>query len=199
MQLGTGLTLLVGGARSGKSDLSVELGRAWSSTDNGGSVTFVATAEALDDDMTARIDQHRLDRPTDWPTVEESRFGADHVGSIPDDHLLLLDCLTLLVSNLLFAELPIADHVRTLAARLAERTGPSIVVSNEVGMGVHPETPLGRVYRDELGRANRIVAEHSDDALLIVAGRALPLEPITAIGKAPRTTHGRTNRPSDLI
>jgi adenosyl cobinamide kinase/adenosyl cobinamide phosphate guanylyltransferase len=140
--------------------------------------------------MAARIDQHRLDRPTEWPTVEEPLFGADHVASIPDEHLLILDCLTLLVSNLLFAEQPIADHVGALAGRLATRGGPTVVVSNEVGMGVHPETPLGRTYRDELGRANRIVADHSEDALLIVAGRALALEPVTAIGPALRQPPG---------
>lgn len=173
MELGTGLTLLVGGARSGKSDLSVRLARDW-----GGPVTFVATAEPLDDDMTSRIDQHRLDRPACWSTIEEPRFCHDGVAAIDPDALLLLDCLTLLVSNLLLAELSIAPHVERLAGAMANRTAPTIVVSNEVGMGVHPETPLGRAYRDELGRANRIMADHSNDALLIVAGRALALEPV---------------------
>lgn len=164
-------------------------------------MTFVATSEALDDDMTARIDQHRLDRPSEWPTVEEPLFGAEHVASIPDEHLLILDCLTLLVSNLLFAELPIAEHVTRLADRLAARGGPTVAVSNEVGMGIHPETPLGRTYRDELGRANRILADYSDDALFIVAGRALALEPITAIGPAlrqqPGAAQGSPSRPSN--
>ncbi|MEM7323698.1 MAG: bifunctional adenosylcobinamide kinase/adenosylcobinamide-phosphate guanylyltransferase [Actinomycetota bacterium] len=187
MQIGTGLTLLVGGARSGKSDLAVDLGLAWAGPSGGAGtdgrgVTFVATAEAFDEDMSDRIERHRLDRPATWPTVEKPVFGADDTAQIPSDHLLILDCLTLLVSNLLFAEQPITEHVTALAAALAERDGPSIVVSNEVGMGIHPETSLGRIYRDELGRANRLVAEVSDDALLIVAGRALPLSPITGIG-----------------
>lgn len=180
MNLGTGLTLLVGGARSGKSDLAVDLGLAWSG--GGGSVTFVATAQGLDDDMADRIAQHRLDRPDTWPTVEEPLFGAEHVAEIQPQALLIFDCMTLLVSNLLLAERPIAPHVEALANALAGRDGPTIVVSNEVGMGVHPETALGRVYRDELGRANRLVAEASDDALLIAAGRALPLSPVTGIG-----------------
>lgn len=190
MQLGTGLTLLIGGARSGKSDLSVKLGTAW-----GGPVTFVATSEPLDDDMADRITKHRLERPAEWPTVEEPQFAADHVCAIPDDDLMILDCVTLLVSNLLFAEAPIAEHISTMAEALAKRSGPTIVVSNEVGMGVHPETSLGRTYRDELGRANRIIAEASDDALLIVAGRAIPLEPVSGPGPMPGTQ--RIDRPDN--
>lgn len=173
MRVGTGLTLLLGGARSGKSDLAVELGRS-----HAPGVTFVATAEALDDDMSDRIEQHRLDRPADWALIENARFGADDVAEVADDHLLILDCLTLLISNLLLAEQPIDAHVSALAHALARRHSPTVVVSNEVGMGVHPPSELGRVYRDELGRANRIMADAADDALLIVAGRALRLESI---------------------
>lgn len=174
MELDRGLTLLIGGARSGKSGLAVRLGLGWT-----GTVTFAATAERLDGDMTARIERHRLDRPSSWSTVEAPRFGADRVGAIADESLLILDCLTVLVSNLLLAELPVADHVTALAAALAGRAGPTIVVSNEVGMGVHPQTGLGRRYRDELGVANRIVADRAATALLIVAGRALPLQAIS--------------------
>ncbi len=174
MNIGRGLTLLVGGARSGKSDLSVRLGRSWP-----GPVVFAATAEAIDDDMSDRIDRHRLDRPESWPTVEHPRFGGDELASVPDDALLILDCLTLLVSNLMFAEQPIEAHVSRLAIALTERSGPSIVVSNEVGMGVHPETALGRTYRDQLGTANRIVGHHAETTLLIVAGKALPLEDVS--------------------
>lgn len=173
MQLGTGLTLLIGGARSGKSDLSVNLGASW-----GGPVSIVATGQALDDDMAARIEQHQRERPSDWQTVEEPRFGAADLGQVPTENLLIVDCITLLVSNLLFAELPIAEHIEELATALAGRREPTIVVSNEVGMGVHPETALGRTYRDELGRANRIIADHSDRTLLIVAGQAIPLQPV---------------------
>jgi adenosyl cobinamide kinase/adenosyl cobinamide phosphate guanylyltransferase len=172
MEIDRGLTLLLGGARSGKSDLAVRLGTSWP-----GSVVFVATAEPLDRDMTARIDRHRLDRP-DWPTVEAPVFDADRVGELDPEPLLILDCLTLLVSNLLLAERPVVPRVTELADALADRAGPSIVVSNEVGMGVHPETELGRAYRDLLGTANRLVAERATSALLIVAGRALRLEEI---------------------
>ncbi len=192
MKIGTGVTLLVGGARSGKSDLAVKLGSSWD-----GPVVFAATAEAIDEDMAARIDRHRLDRPDGWATVEHPTFGAPQLSDIPDDAMLILDCLTLLVSNLMYAEsrscaeLPpgsastarnhpdmVTEHIARLSEVLAERAGPTVVVSNEVGMGVHPETELGRAYRDRLGTANRIVADHCDDVLLIVAGRALPLETV---------------------
>lgn len=173
MRLGDGLTLLLGGARSGKSDLAVRLG-----TEHAGPVTFVATAEPLDDDMAARIDRHRADRPPTWPTVERPRFDAADCAALDGQDLLIVDCLTLLVSNLLLAEAPVEPHVSALADALAARPGPTIVVSNEVGMGVHPETPLGRAYRDELGLANRQVAERATTSVLIVAGRALPLEAV---------------------
>ncbi len=174
MEISRGQTLLVGGARSGKSDLAVKLGTAWP-----GEVVFAATAEPIDDDMAARIDRHRLDRPDHWETVEHPRFGADQVAATADGPLLIVDCLTLLVSNLMFGELPVEPHVTDLAKSLAARSGPSIVVSNEVGMGVHPQTPLGRAYRDQLGTANRLLADRAETALLIVAGRALPLETVS--------------------
>lgn len=179
------MTLLVGGARSGKSDLAVKLGLSWD-----GTVVFAATAEPIDDDMAARIDRHRLDRPDRWTTVEHPTFGAPQLTDVPDEAMLILDCVTLLVSNLMYANRPeaqtatedrpepVAQHLDRLAKALARRAGPTVVVSNEVGMGVHPETELGRAYRDQLGAANRIVAERCDDVLLIVAGRALPLEPV---------------------
>jgi len=174
MRIDAGLTLLVGGVRSGKSDLAVKLGHTWD-----GEVIFAATAEALDDEMTARIDRHKRDRPRRWVTVERPRLDAGDVVGQPSDALLIVDCMTVLVSNLMLAEARVTPHVEALTDALAERAGPSIVVSNEVGMGVHPETELGRAYRDQLGMANRIVAERAGAALLVMAGRALPLESIS--------------------
>ncbi len=192
--IGAGVTLLVGGARSGKSDLAVKLAEAWEQR-NGGDVLFVATAEALDDDMASRIDRHQQERPARWRTVEQPRFCAADVDDLSDDALLIFDCLTLLVSNLLFAEQPIAPHVSLLAERFAARRGPSIVVSNEVGMGVHPESALGRTYRDELGYANRMVAERSETSLLVVAGRGLALQPVQWTDEDPAAP-SRPNRPT---
>jgi adenosyl cobinamide kinase/adenosyl cobinamide phosphate guanylyltransferase len=145
----TGVTLLLGGARSGKSDLAVRLAGAW-----GGPVTFVATASPDgDDDLSARIARHRTERPP-WPTVEAPR------------DLAVVDGLDEDGAN------AVADE---LLAALRSRHTPSLVVTNEVGMGVHPSSPLGREYRDVLGRVNRRLGEGADRALLVAAGRVLPL------------------------
>ncbi|MCB1000981.1 MAG: bifunctional adenosylcobinamide kinase/adenosylcobinamide-phosphate guanylyltransferase [Acidimicrobiales bacterium] len=169
------LTFLVGGARSGKSTLAVALGSR-----HDGPVTFVATAEAFDDDLRARIAAHRAERPG-WPTVEVPVELADAVRAAPHTAMLIVDCLTVWVGNL-FHHRPTADDrvaaydalLDALAARTA-RGAPTVVVSNEVGLGLHPDTSLGREYRDELGRLNQRVAAVATRSLLLVAGRALPL------------------------
>ncbi len=174
MRLGQGLSLLVGGARSGKSDLAVRLGEAWP-----GEVTFVATATAGDADMAARIERHKHERPAGWRLVESPLFAAVDAEAMNADDLIVVDCLTLLVANLMFDAQPedeIVTHVEKLSAALAVRSTPSIVISNEVGLGVHPETELGRAYRDILGRANRSVASAAETSLLVVAGNVLPLK-----------------------
>jgi len=137
------LTFLVGGARSGKSTLAVQMGEH-----HGGSVHFIATAEAFDDDLRARIERHRAERPVTWTTAEVPVELGAALTAAPREALVIVDCLTV---------------------------GPTVVVSNEVGMGVHPETPMGREYRDELGRVNQMVASAADRSLLLVAGRALRL------------------------
>lgn len=176
MKVGASLTLVLGGARSGKSDLVVRLAHGWP-----GSVAFAATATAGDDDMAARIDRHRADRPAGWHLIEQPMFAVEHVDAVDDASLLVIDCLTMLVANLVFADIEadaIVAHVDGLAQRCAARGAPTLLVSNEVGMGVHPETALGRRYRDLLGLANRAVAKHAETSLLVVAGRALPLETV---------------------
>lgn len=173
MQFGRGMSLLIGGARSGKSDLAVQLGEAWP-----GEVVFVATATAGDDDMAARIDRHQAERPASWQLIESPMFGAADVIGLPESTLVIVDCITLLVSNLLFAEKDVAEHIDALGTALAERSAPTLVISNEVGLGIHPETQLGRIYRDLLGRANRLLADHSETAMFIVAGKALPLQDV---------------------
>lgn len=166
------LTFLVGGARSGKSTLAVELG-----VRHDGPVVFLATAEAFDDDLRERIVRHRAERP-DWPTVEVPVELADAVRHAPDDALLIVDCLTVWVGNLFHHRPGVADRdiaYSDLIASLAARPGRTVVVSNEVGLGLHPDTALGRDYRDELGRLNQRVAAVADRSLLLVAGRALAL------------------------
>jgi adenosyl cobinamide kinase/adenosyl cobinamide phosphate guanylyltransferase len=162
------LTLLLGGARSGKSALAVRM-----ATEAGRPVVFVATGEAGDAEMAERIRLHRESRPADWTTVEEPlelRRALDDAG----DALVVVDCLTLWVANALedgWSAARIEEH----AAGAASRAGDTIAVSNEVGLGVVPPTPLGRTYRDVLGRVNAIWAAAADEALFVVAGRTLEL------------------------
>lgn len=173
MRVGQGLTLLLGGARSGKSDLAVRLGEAWS-----GDVNFVATATAGDDDMAQRIARHQDERPSDWALHELDHFGAADVDGLGTGALVIVDCITLLVMNLMTAghdESAIAEHVADLGTVLAGRSAPTVVISNEVGLGIHPETALGREYRDILGRANRALAAHAETSLFVAAGKVLPL------------------------
>jgi adenosylcobinamide kinase/adenosylcobinamide-phosphate guanylyltransferase len=157
------LVLYLGGARSGKSRLAVE--RA-SST--GAPVTFIATGEAGDDEMAARIEAHKRERPPDWRTVEEPRDLAGVLASVPGGETALVDCLSLWVANV--GE---GDAAALEAARA--RDGLTIAVSNEVGMGIVPANALAREYRDALGRVNAAWAAASEEAWFVVAGKTLRL------------------------
>jgi adenosyl cobinamide kinase/adenosyl cobinamide phosphate guanylyltransferase len=163
------LTLLLGGARSGKSSLAVALA--------GERATFVATGTAGDEEMAARIALHRAERPAGWTTVEVPiDLGAALAAA---DGVVVVDCLSLWVANLLEAgweEGAIEEEARAVAALAAQRPVKTIAVSNEVGLGIVPATPLGRRYRDVLGRVNSIWAAAAERAVLVVAGRALELE-----------------------
>lgn len=174
------MILLLGGARSGKSALAVTLGRR-----HGDHVSFVATCPRLDDDLDSRIERHRAERPP-WPTIEEETDLAAAIDSVPDSHMVIVDCLTLWVSNLLAAGADgetLEGAARSVADRLAARAGASIVVSNEVGLGVHPSTELGRSYRDRLGRVNAVVGRRADRVLFLAAGRAVELtDPLDILG-----------------
>ena len=168
------LTFLIGGARSGKSALAVALAGA-----HGGTVTFIATSPRIegDADLDRRIDNHRTERPAGWNTIEEPHDLTAALGRAGDS-FVVVDCLTLWVSNLLWrgdSATEISDVARVAAAAAAARSALTVVVSNEVGLGVHPETVLTREYRDLLGRVNQVWAASADRALLLVAGRAIPL------------------------
>lgn len=164
----SGLTFLLGGARSGKSSLAVELAER-----GGGPVTFIATATAGDDEMAARIAAHRVERPGTWTTVEEPVRLLEALEAA--EGTVVVDCLSLWAANLLEAGVTNIEEQAAAAACVAARRGRTIAVSNEVGLGVVPATPLGRRYRDVLGRVNAAWAEAAQVTLLVVAGRALPL------------------------
>ena len=167
-----GLTLLIGGARSGKSDLAVQIGER-----HDGPVTFIATAQRFDDDMSRRIERHRVERP-DWPTVEAPVELRRALTEVPDNHVVIIDCLTLWVSNMMleeWTESAINEYSSATAAVAAARPAPTVVVTNEVGLGIHPANELGRQYRDLLGRVNRTWAEVAQTTLFLVAGRAVSL------------------------
>lgn len=174
MQLGRGFSLLVGGARSGKSDLAVRLGEAWS-----GDVIVAATAQPSDDDMARRISRHQHDRPVGWGLIEAPLLNAHDVVAVEPGALLIVDCITMLVNNMMFAdktEAQIDEHASILSHAFVSRTDPTIVITNEVGLGVHPETELGRRYRDVLGRFNQRLTSRAENTFFVAAGKVTRLE-----------------------
>lgn len=162
------ITLVLGGARSGKSEFAERLAR-----ETGGPVTYVATATVTGDaDFDRRIRRHRERRPADWRTEEPGRELVTFLRSERTDSTLLVDSLGTWVAAFDRFETDTAGLCRALA----ERPGSAIVVSEEVGLGVHPSTEVGGHFRDALGAVNQAVAELADRAYLVVAGRALALE-----------------------
>ena len=170
------LIVLTGGARSGKSRLA-----ARTAADTGREVVFVATAEdGRDDEFSARIARHRAARPAGWRVVEEPIELGQALSGIAPAACVIVDCLSLWVANLV--ERGLADDDALAAARdaaelAAGRPGLAIGVTNEVGLGVVPAHPVARRYRDLLGAVNSAWVDAADEAVLVVAGRGLRLEP----------------------
>jgi adenosylcobinamide kinase/adenosylcobinamide-phosphate guanylyltransferase len=169
--------LVLGGVRAGKSAFAVARARAL-----GGRVVFVATAEPRDDEMAARIARHQAERPATWRTVEVPLELPSTLAALRDEaDVVVVDCLNLWVANLLqkTPDLPDAD-LATCAARLeAVASDPPcslILVSNEVGWGVHPETEVGRRFRDALGSVNQAAARAAAEVILMVAGCPLTVK-----------------------
>jgi len=169
------LTVLLGGARAGKSDLAVKIARSWN-TD----VRFIATAEAWDDEMAERIRRHQAQRPPGWTTVEEPLHLGRVLADVPPECGVVIDCLTLWVNNVMVDKVP-DEEVPGLARELAERAAAHpagvVAVSNEVGLGVVPMNKLTRRYVDLLGAVNRIWVEVASRSLFVVAGRVVELPP----------------------
>lgn len=164
------VTLVLGGARSGKSARALHIAAAPPHT-------FVATAEALDDEMAARIALHKSERDASWSLVEAPVELSEAIRrhSAPDT-TLLVDCLTLWLSNIMHAGRDCADETDSLIAALSAADGSVVLVSNEVGLGLAPDNALGRRFRDEQGRLNRRIAEHCDIVEFVAAGLSLKLK-----------------------
>jgi adenosylcobinamide kinase/adenosylcobinamide-phosphate guanylyltransferase len=163
------LVLYLGGARSGKSRLAIDRAQA-----AGEPVTFIATAEAGDEEMAERIARHRADRPREWTTIEEPVELARALAAVPAGETAIVDCLSLWVANL--GERDVETPAAEAATLAAARSGLTLAVTNEVGLGLVPVNALARAYRDRLGRVNQLWAEAAGEVWLIVAGRSLWLE-----------------------
>jgi adenosylcobinamide kinase / adenosylcobinamide-phosphate guanylyltransferase len=166
------LTLVLGGARSGKSRRAESLITASAAPP----WIYVATAQALDAEMTERIAHHRARRGAGWQTIEAPHDLADAIGAAPPDAALLADCLTLWLTNRMLAEADIEVETAELEAALARRRMPTVLVSNEVGSGVVPDNALARRFADLQGRLNQRIAGSADRVVLVVAGLPLTLK-----------------------
>ena len=179
--------LIIGGARSGKSHFARELALKLAQP-----VLFVATAEAGDEEMRQRIDEHRKTRPATWSTLEATTHVASRISQkIGKAPTVIVDCITLLVNNIFskysdpdgeptdapLIEKKVMAEIGELVDCINQVNASFIIVTNEVGLGLVPANRIGRLYRDLLGRANQILAQHADEIYLMVAGIPLPVKP----------------------
>jgi adenosylcobinamide kinase/adenosylcobinamide-phosphate guanylyltransferase len=164
--------LVLGGARSGKSAHAEALGAA-----HGGPLTYIATAQALDAEMRERIACHRARRGGSWQTLEAPvDLEAALAAAAGPGRFVLVDCITLWLSNLMLAHADAEDAVECLCAALCDLAGTIVLVSNEVGLGIVPDNALARRFRDVAGRANQRLAQACDEVVFVAAGLALTLK-----------------------
>ena len=185
------ITLITGGARSGKSSFAQGL-----ALNSGEPVLFVATATADDEEMRQRIEQHQKTRPNSWETLEApSHIGSQILRNTGKNRMVIIDCITLLLNNIFMQYFP--DTEGQLDASLVEKEiiaeldelidcinhidADFIIVTNEVGLGIVPADRMSRLYRDLLGKANQMLAQHADKVYLMVAGIPLLLKPPKAL------------------
>ncbi len=169
------VTLVLGGARSGKSAHAEGLVEG-----NGGRPVYLATAAAGDAEMAERIAHHRARRGPRWQTVEEPLELAETLSRVTaPDAAVLVDCLTLWLSNLYGADRGVVDETNRLTHALEQVTGPVVLVSNEVGLGIVPDNALARRFRDDAGRLHQAVAEIADRVVFVAAGLPLTLKSVS--------------------
>jgi adenosylcobinamide kinase/adenosylcobinamide-phosphate guanylyltransferase len=167
--------LITGGARSGKSQFAQKL-----AIEAGGRVLFIATAEAKDEAMRLRIKAHRESRPKGWKTLEAPLGVSEIIGqSMGEAETVVIDCITMLVANIMLQgggeELALKE-IKALINQMDKLKATFILVTNEVGLGIVPDNELGQRYRDCLGKANQLLAQHADEVYLMVAGIPLKLK-----------------------
>ncbi len=182
------IVLVTGGARSGKSEVAEQLAAAFS-----GRVIYLATAGVYDDEMVHRVEKHQSRRPAHWVTVEETHWLARALMAVPCGSCVLVDCLTLWITNLLLddslppqgaAEVEQEEYIINETVRVMETARSRelllILVSNQVGCGVVPDNRLGRLFRDVAGRVNQQVAALADRVYLVTAGIPVELKSVAA-------------------
>ena len=166
-----GVTLITGGARSGKSLHAENLAKSVT-----GQPFYIFTADIRDAEMQARVTQHQQRRGDAWREHHAPRDLVAGLQACVGDGARLVDCLTLWLSNLLMAEADIEEHTADLLGAITGSPIPLAIVTNEVGLGIVPEHPLGRRFRDAAGRLNQAIAHHMDENYLVAAGHVLPLQ-----------------------
>lgn len=165
------LTLILGGAASGKSAFAET-----AALKSGRSPVYIATAQAFDTEMADKISAHRAARGEGWHTIEDPLTPHAALAGLGTDHIVLIDCATLWLSNLMLADRDVAAATDALMDALAGCAAPCIIVSNEVGMGLVPDTPLGRDFRDAQGRLNQRLAAAAHSVVFVAAGLPLALK-----------------------
>ena len=170
------ITLVLGGARSGKSSFAEKLVLQGS-----GPRAYLATAQARDDEMAARIERHQLDRGENWSTCEEPVEISNAIRQAAKSHpVILIDCLTLWLSNLMEAGHDVEEATSELIDTLREVSADVVLVANEVGLGIVPANALARAFRDEAGRMNMRIAEVADTVYFVAAGLANKMKDTSA-------------------
>jgi len=169
------IIFITGGVKSGKSSYALKLAKKMDKE-----VIFLATGSAKDEEMKERIRLHKKSRPSSWKTIEEGRDIIPVLSSIKPPHkIIIMDCLTFLVSNLLLdhhTEEFITEYIERIAKIILKSPHTAIIVSNEVGWGVVPESALGRKFRDILGKSNQIMAKYAQRVYLMVSGMPVNLK-----------------------
>jgi adenosylcobinamide kinase/adenosylcobinamide-phosphate guanylyltransferase len=167
------VVLILGGARSGKSTYALNEASAIK-----GKKAFIATAEILDEEMRVRVEKHKQERDKNWDTYEEPLKIAPIIERIKDEYdVIIIDCLTLWVSNIMHAGSGISGEIEKLVSAIsANHSSILYIISNEVGLGLVPDIPIGREYRDILGRLNQEIASAATDVIFMVAGIPLKIK-----------------------